>query len=382
MGCNTAPCSGTQLQDSSQGPYITTDSLFSNSLSSSCAYHKSFDFSNINIGSSYYKQFHQTRIYVKDFQGMTTSGRKFGGKNSTYIISSNLPDSFNYAIGSQWGNPLSDIFNGVGNMLIQVGAGALSQSDSEFGRTIGNNIHSGINRAANFLIWSGSKPLTIQLKIPVIDDNSYQSGCGNVRTNLKEALEFLGCLCLPKLEGNLGFYTPAPSSLELIIKYGGYKDKETGTPNKTYNMSPNKARIMVQIGGMLFIDNCIVKDVSVTYPNTKGLMLRDDSTLTPILAEVTINITTIETITSDTFTKMLWLRQQEDQGIGILDMNKIGELKDKAIEAGKEVMGRKQNQPKQKTPADAPDAMPIGNYRNTIINPNFNGGTPVPNTVD
>lgn len=381
MGCNTAPCSGTQLQDSSQGPYITTDSLFSNSLSSSCAYHKSFDFSNINIGSSYYKQFHQTRIYVKDFQGMTTSGRKFGGKNSTYIISSNLPDSFNYAIGSQWGNPLSDIFNGVGNMLIQVGAGALSQSDSEFGRTIGNNVRSGINRAANFLIWSGSKPLTIQLKIPVIDDNSYQSGCGNVRTNLKEALEFLGCLCLPKLEGNLGFYTPAPSSLELIIKYGGYKDKENGTPNKTYKMSPNKARIMVQIGGMLFIDNCIVKDVSVTYPNTKGLMLRDDSTLTPILAEVTINITTIETITSDTFTKMLWLKQQEDQGRGTLDINKIGELVDNATEEGKQIMGLKQTQSKQETPADAPDAMPIGNYRNTTINPRFNGGIPVPNSV-
>ena len=143
-----------------------------------------------------------------------------------------------------------------------------------------------------------------------------------MRTNLKEALEFLGCLSLPNLDGNLGFYTPAPSPLQLNIKFN----------NQTYNISPNKARIMVQIGGMLFIDNCIIKNVSVSYPNTKALLRRDDGSLSPILAEVTISITTIETLTSKTYTKMLWLKQQPDQGNFNLDVDSI-------LEKGKQVAG-------------------------------------------
>lgn len=325
MACNSSPCSGTQLQDSSQGPYISTNSLFSGSMSSNCSLHKSFDFSNINIGSSQYKQFHQTRIYVKDFQGMTTGGSQVGGKGSTYIISSNLPESFNYAIGSEWGNPLSDIFKGVGNLVMQFASSAAMQAGGTIAEA-GSQFRSGINRAANFLIWNGAKPLEIQLKIPVIDDNSYQSGCGNVKTNLKEALEFLGCLALPNLDGSLGFYTPAPSPLQLNVKFNG----------NNYTLSPNKARIMVQIGGILFIDNCIIKGVSVSYPNTKALMRRDDGSLSPVLAEVTITITTIETLTSRTYTKMLWLKQQPDQGNFTLDVDAI-------LEKGKEIGGKALN---------------------------------------
>lgn len=308
---NTEPYNATQINNPSQGPLIFTNSLFGNSTLSSPRNHKSFDFSNININSSkygYLKQYHQTRIYVYDFDGITTGGQKLG--NNTYIISGNLPESFNYAIGSEWGNPLSDIFKGVGNLAVQLGSAVARQAGGNWAK-IGNNLRSGINRAANFLIWNGAKPLTIQLKIPVIDDDSYQCENKNVRTSLKEALEFLGCLSLPRLEGKLGFYTPAPSPLNIDITYN----------NKTYNFAPNKARIMVQIGGMLFIDNCIVKGVSVSYPNTKSLMMRDDSSLTPILAEVTIDITTIETLTSDTYTKMLWLKQQEDQGKGSLNVD-------------------------------------------------------------
>ena len=337
MTTNTAPSNGTQLKDPSQGPYISTDSLFSNSLSSTCNYHKSFDFSNINIGSSYYKQFHQTRIYVKDFQNMTTNGSEFGGKNSTYIISSNLPDTFNYAIGSEWGSPLSDIFKGVGNLVMQFASGGALNA----GISAGRHFRSGINRAANFLIWNGAKPLEIQLKIPVLDDNSYQNGCGNVKTSLKEALEFLGCLCLPRLDGAFGFYTPAPSPLDLTIIAGHETDAEGNKGKaKTYSLTPNKARIMVQIGGMLFIDNCIIKNISVTYPNTRGLMLRDDGSLSPILAEVNITISTVETLTSTTYTKMLWRKEQGDQGSFKLDLNA-------AMETAKEIGEKGYNMIKQ-----------------------------------
>ena len=306
MACNSTPCNATQIQNAAEGPLIYTSSLLKNSTSSSYGYHRSFDFSNINVNSSYYKQFHQTRIYVKDFQGMTRNGTPIGGKNSTYLISSNLPDSFSYGIGSEWASPLSDIFAGVGNLAMQIGSDIANQAGLT---SIGENIRSGINRAAHFLIWNGAKPLEIQLKIPVIDDNSYQSQANGVETNLKDALEFLGCLCLPKLSGSLGFYAPAPSPLDLKIVYPS-KDGAS----KSVNFSPNKARIMVQIGGMLFIDNCIIKSVNVSYPNTKALMLRNNQSLSPILAEVTINISTIETMTTDTYTKMLWLKQQDDQG--------------------------------------------------------------------
>ena len=93
---------------------------------------------------------------------------------------------------------------------------------------------------------------------------------------------------------------------------------------------------MVQIGGMFFIDNCIIKKVSVNYPNTKSLMRREDGSLTPVLAEVTINITTIETLTSTTFTKMLWLRQQEGQGKGEFAW---GDAINAAIDTGKGIAG-------------------------------------------
>jgi hypothetical protein len=59
-------------------------------------------------------------------------------------------------------------------------------------------------------------------------------------------------------------------------------------------------------------------------------MRRDDGSLSPVLAEVTITITTIETLTARTYTKMLWLKQQPDQGNFKLDVDAI-------LEKGKEV---------------------------------------------
>ena len=324
---NTQPYNGTQ-QITSNGALIFTNSLFNASTSSNPTNHKSFDFSNINVDSGRYghlKQYHQTRIYVQDFNGITTNGQKLGADN-TYIISGNLPDSFQYRIGSEWGSPLSDIFKGVGNLALQLGSAAAMKAGGNWAK-IGSNFRSGINRAANFLIWSGAKPLGIQLRIPVIDDDSYHCSEPRVRTNLKEALEFLGCLSLPTLDLNsaLGFYTPAPSPLNIDLTY----------KKRTFNFAPNKARIMVQIGGMLFIDNCIIKGVSVNYPNTKNLMMRSDGSLTPVLAEVTIDITTIETLTSGTYTKMLWMNQQADQGRGEFNVDKVLEAGKKVIDYGK-----------------------------------------------
>lgn len=338
MGINTAPLNASLKNNTSQADLTFINSLYTQSGSSTAKTHKSFDFSNVNVSSSPYKQYHQTRIYVKNYNEMTTGGANLGS-NNTYIISSNLPDNFNYAIGSDWVNPIGDIFAKTGNLILQMAGGFLRNSSDSTFRNVGDNLSSGVNRAASFLIWNGSKPLEIQLKIPVIDDNSANSNDGTVRTNLKEALEFLGCLCLPTLRGSLGFYTPAPSPMRIDVSYGGINEK-TKKANRNLIFSPNEARIMVQIGGILFIDNCIIKSVNVSYPNTKSLMLRDDGTLSPVLAEVTIHITTIEALTSDTYTKMLWLNQQSDQGKGSLDLNAIYDTFSKASdELGKFVSG-------------------------------------------
>ena len=297
---------------------------------------------------------------------MTTNGNDVGGTSSTYIISSNLPDSFNYAIGSEWGSPLSDIFKGIGNLVMQFGSGGAVNAGGNWEK-VGRHFRSGVNRAANFLIWNGAKPLEIQLKIPVLDDDCYQSGCSDAKTNLKEALEFLGCLALPKLEGRFGFYTPAPSPLDLTITAGFKKDEkgETTTVDKTYNLTPNKARIMVQIGGMLFIDNCIIKNVSVSYPNTKALIIKDNI-LTPILAEVTITISTIETLTSTTYTKMLWRKEQADQGTFNLNLNEAWKT---ATGVVKEVV---------ETVINNVDGMQSGEAINST---GKSGGTPATSTV-
>ena len=73
-------------------------------------------------------------------------------------------------------------------------------------------------------------------------------------------------------------------------------------------------------------DNVIVEGISVDYPNTKAMIRHwykepttnagasGSSYLTPLLATVTIDITTSEALTAQTYSKMLWLKTQTDQG--------------------------------------------------------------------
>lgn len=283
-------------------------------------YHKSFDFSNVSISASedtsnkHLRQFHQTRIYINDFDGMLHHNERRGSAENTYLISANLPESFSYKIGSKWEAPLSAFGDAKFNAIMQT-----------VGNGISNNLPSGINRATTMKIWGGTDPLSLSLQIPVIDDGyTYSSDATGVNTNLVEALEFLGSLCLPSLDSLYGFYTPPPSPLDVIIKYG---KAET----QSINLRPKHGRIMVQLGGILLIDNCLIEGIEVSYPNTKALIRHQYASgitpgqtgstyLTPLLAMVTINITTIEAITADTYSHMLWLKQQRSQGVGMADL--------------------------------------------------------------
>lgn len=291
-------------------------------------YHKSLDFSNVGMPTSYtgnddatkrLRQFHQTRLYIMDYDGVMAHNQKQQKKNSTYLISANLPETFSYQVGSEWTQPFQQFTSQSVNGLIQLGGRDVMNGLTN--SNIGDELQSTVNRVSTLMAWNGSKPLSLTLNIPVIDDghpNDATTGVG-LRTNLVEALEFLGSLCLPKSgAGHLGFYQPPPSPYDFSFT----------TNNKVYSgKANNHARIMLQLGGMLLVDNIIVKSIKVDYPNTKTMIRHWYSTtsnmqvgssgmsyLTPLLAKVTIEITTSEALTAQTYSNMLWLKQQRDQG--------------------------------------------------------------------
>lgn len=303
--------------------------------------HKSLDFSNVGMPTQNSKgnqvkqlrQFHQTRLYIMDYDGVMAHNVEQQKRNTTYLISANLPEQFSYTVGSNWTQPFQQFSSATMNGLIQLGGKeAINRITGD--QEAGNEIQSLTNRVMTIQTWNGSMPLDLKLRIPVIDDgHPSESSVGvGIRTNLVEALEFLGSLCLPKSSGHLGFYEPPPSPYD--FSYTSYKKGSDGkytdeVDNSKFNFhgqANNHARIMLQLGGMLLVDNVIVKSISVDYPNTKTMIrhwyapggtqvgTNGQSYLTPLLATVTINITTSEALTAQTYSKMLWLKQQTDQG--------------------------------------------------------------------
>lgn len=285
--------------------------------------HKSFDFSNVALfakendfssnpnDDANFRHFHQMRIYIQ-VPGIYQYGDyKALAKTETVLLTSNLPESMNYSLGSSWEAPLASTFSSAStNLIMQMAGNKLGLGAS------------GVPRASTLRIWSGSKPLTLDLKIPVIDD-----GADGSSTNLMEALEILGALALPKTGGkNSSFYTPPPSPLNLNITYA--TDFSGGKDSISLNNGA-VGRILVQLGGILLVDYCVIESFSVTYPSTKTMIMHDYTNipdnklnygatskrfLHPLLAEVSIKISTVEAITADTYAKMLWGRPQSGQG--------------------------------------------------------------------
>ena len=297
---------------------ISSKEVYSN-VSRNAARHKSLDFSDIGLADNdqvtnkHLRKFHQTRLYISDFSNMYghTDIKNF----DTYLISANLPEQFSYNIGSKWEMPLNSFSGGnLVNGVMQMVSGTY---------TGGTDAISSVNRATTLKVWAGTEPLRLSLRIPVIDDGyELQKDATGKNTNFVEALEFLGSLCLPKQVGALGFYSPPPSPLNVSIKYDG---------QEKLNLRTNYAHILLQLGGILIVDNCIVESISVEYPNTKTMIRHTypnhirpgdsgNSYLVPLLANVTINISTIEAMTADTYSNMLWNKRQSNMGYGEIDV--------------------------------------------------------------
>lgn len=275
---------------------------------------KSLDFSDVSIYGAKnsktakdekFRHFHQMRLFIN---ASTIHHRhSYYGKT---IITSNLPERVQYALNSKWEQPLN-FGDALFNLAMQtIGQTALGE----------NGPGSGTLRASSFKIWTNTEPLSLTLTIPVIDDGEDVS-----RTNLVEALEILGSLVLPSHgEGDL-FYTPPPSPLDLQIDYTKINtDKNKRGAGSFHLNTKNYARIMLQLGGILLIDNCVVEQVTVDYPNTKAQIMHKYSNETfgmtggrylhPLLAIVTLKISTLEALTANTYSKMLWARPQPGQG--------------------------------------------------------------------
>lgn len=283
--------------------------------------HKSLDFSNVGLyadrnGDVDFRKFHQMTLYIAFESGGAIS---HGATHKTFMITSNLPEKLSYSLSSEWAQPLN-FGNATTNLLM------------EMGTSMTGSRHSGVSRATTLKVWNGTKPLSLALTIPVIDDidNGGVSENG-INTNLVEALEILGSLVLPR-RYNSSFYTSPPSPLGFTINYAkGFDDKTKKLDTSgTYKISSNQyCRIMLQLGGILLVDKCIIEGVDVTYPNTKTMIKHTyqneffgktgNSYLHPLLAEVTLRISTVEAVTAENYSKMLWARSQNNMGHGTVD---------------------------------------------------------------
>lgn len=281
--------------------------------------YKSLDFSDVSIygkGDSQntanknerFRHFHQMRLFID--RGTTIKHGK--DSSSKTMIVCNLPEQIQYSLDSEWNAPIK-FGDGMFNLFMQMGADLVKD---ENGKSFLGNAPSGVLRASTFRLWQNTKPLSLILTIPVIDDEKDVSG-----TNLVEALEILGSLVLPRKNGGY-FYTPPPSPANLHIDYTTITTNEASS----IDTNSNYARIMLQLGGILLVDKCIVESVQVQYPNTKAQIMHDYSMydeyfgitggkyLHPLLAIVTLKISTLEALTSDTYSKMLWARSQPNEG--------------------------------------------------------------------
>lgn len=338
--------------------------------------HKSLDFSNRGFSpldttdvsglqeAAALRSFHQMRIFIEIPAGrnafINKHGKASGAGGQTFLISSNLPESVSYSLNSSWTTPLSVLNVPLVDAVFQMTSGKIKQM-FQGADVIPNSL---INRLHTLLIWNKTEPLSMQLTIPVLDD-SYDGNNG-ISSNLAEALEILGAMCLPSYtqDNSLGFYTPPPTPYDLAIKYAvtentqGSDGKMQSTPPKTgttnlgksssddqatHLFGANHARIMIQLGGMLLIDNCVITRVDVKYKNTKS-QIRHSYTakqnngkrfsyLTPQLAEVTLHITTLEAMTTQTYSKMLWCRRQQTSATGTIDASALWALANQGYNA-------------------------------------------------
>lgn len=287
---------------------------------------------------------YHTTSPVKQFHALTFYFRNSRDPNKGAIITSTLPESFTYSIGGVYSNPIA---LGGGEF-----ANAVVSAFTANTKGLSFNVDTS-------LIWQSPKRMDIVFKIPVFDD----SGSGT-NINYQEAIELFSEAILPNV-GPDGLYNsiPGPNIIKALTyratkESGGVSTYASQTVNDAVENSQWKKdkngkrtnektklaqlinsedqlwdRICVQVGGLLLLDWCIIKDLKVTFPNTKAQVLHDfryrnskhkasntslengtrfKAHLQPIQAELEVTVSTVMGMTRATFRDMLYQNESID----------------------------------------------------------------------
>lgn len=258
------------------------------------------------------KQYHALTFYLRS----TNTGEGA-------IVASMLPESFTYSIGGKYGNPINfgktDL---VSAFFQEMSKGNLS-------------LQFGVNTAQ---VWNSTQPMDIVFRIPVFDDSGTKT-----HVNYQEAIDLLSEAILPSI-GEDGQYesTPGPSIIT-ALEWNATHGKHTRASSLMSSLQSKGAdkiqanlggeqkhwdRISVQVGGMLLLDWCIIKNLKVTFPNTKAMVLHNYRTndgasmhkdynyyahLQPLQAELEVTVSTVMGITRMTFKDMLYLTESHKE---------------------------------------------------------------------
>ncbi len=278
------------------------------------------DLTDQDMSNSPLKRFHQVVICgnaVEPTTGEGTNDNLIGGYQNSkdYVITAQLPNSFRYSIGSNYSIPFKSVldfssFNGL------TSAATSGQNSALFG-------------LATMKVWESPEPLKISLTLSCLDD----IGTGTHQNTL-EAIDIFSRWALPYTINKFGMYSglPGPAVSPITLEYNKYTeqkggkvivDKNANNMKMTVGNDKESTRLSVLVGGMLFLDYCILENVEVNYVNTKAQYLHDYHVATftqnsktidagirllPVRCDITLTFSTIMGLTQTNFRNMLALR--------------------------------------------------------------------------
>lgn len=273
--------------------------------------------------NSQLKQYHCATFV---FRGITPSD--VCKQNEGAILTMALPNKVKYSFGGRWQNQFASLSGGSEALV-----GGLVQS-------LTNGSFNGAYDMSTASSWVGAQELSMILSFPVFDDVETNSGI-----NYQEALALLAEATLPSVSSVTGAYTklPGPTVFNKLTENtqgdeankigkavkGAAQTVDGWTNNalsdafewiaKEADLQSNPwQRITLQLGGVLLLDWCIIKRVSVEFPNTKHQVLHSwpegsvrHQHLQPLLANIEVEISTAQGLTVDKFKDMLQLSEGE-----------------------------------------------------------------------
>lgn len=270
---------------------------------------------------------YHTESKLKQFHGLTFYFRNSRTGDGA-IITSMLPESFVYSIGGNYSNAIKLL----GSELINSVASTFSNG----------NISTTFNLDTS-LTWQSPKRMELVFRIPVFDDSAT-----GTNINYQEAIDLFGEAILPEISANATYESIPGPNLLTAMSYRARNGKSV-TMSDRFNDIKNKVskhitdksiiggeetkwdRISIQVGGLLLLDWCIIKDLKVTFPNTKAMVLhnytgyhkdqvddRGNETykihLQPLQAELEVTVATVMGVTRATFKDMLYQTESTNQG--------------------------------------------------------------------